>query len=247
MLPCRFGLLEIKVFSCPSAFPILLFLSSLLALQNPLFYSILNQAAMGPLTRVIQTGIGLAAELKAASKERKAYEAHIEGSTTGKHDVSPSSGSKECSPVRPRPDQISTQAEHFQLKDPKNEKDTDDDEPDDDEHFGGGAVMFGYETGEDEPPPYTEEELASADDVKFSEPNAQATKSAPMKCPIVIPQRRPGSKTRGFIRAYAEVLSDYDIDQDTFLTFLKSFHKASQVCHISFDTLIIRKDNVMGL
>ena len=46
---------------------------------------------MGPLTRVIQTGIGLAAELKAASKERKAYEANVVGITAGKHDVSPPS------------------------------------------------------------------------------------------------------------------------------------------------------------
>lgn len=47
---------------------------------------------------------------------------------------------------------------------------------------------------------------------------------------MVIPQRRPGSKTRGFLRAYAPVLADYEIDQETFATFLKSFHKASQVC-----------------
>ena len=39
---------------------------------------------MGPLTRVIQTGIGLAAELRAASKERKVSEAGAEGSTNGK-------------------------------------------------------------------------------------------------------------------------------------------------------------------
>ncbi len=38
---------------------------------------------MGPLTRVVQTGIGLAAELKAASKERKVSEAGAEGSTIG--------------------------------------------------------------------------------------------------------------------------------------------------------------------
>ena len=38
---------------------------------------------MGPLTRVIQTGIGLAAELKAASKVRKASEANVGESLTG--------------------------------------------------------------------------------------------------------------------------------------------------------------------
>ena len=38
---------------------------------------------LGPLTRVIQTGIGLAAELKAASKERKAFEVSADESLIG--------------------------------------------------------------------------------------------------------------------------------------------------------------------
>ena len=42
---------------------------------------------MSPLTRVIQTGIGLAAELKAASKERKASEAGVEESLTGEYKI----------------------------------------------------------------------------------------------------------------------------------------------------------------
>ena len=40
---------------------------------------------MGPLTRVVQTGIGLAAELKAASKERKASEVTVEDGPPGEH------------------------------------------------------------------------------------------------------------------------------------------------------------------
>ena len=40
---------------------------------------------MGPLTRAVQTGIGLAAELKAASKERKASEAITVNSSAGQH------------------------------------------------------------------------------------------------------------------------------------------------------------------
>lgn len=89
----------------------------------------------------------------------------------------------------------------------------------------------------DTPPPYTEEELAGIGDVNYMEPKVQAVKPSRMQCPVVIPQRRPGSKTRGFIRAYAPMLSDYDIDQETFLTFLKSFHKASHVCNPVLDFL----------
>ena len=50
-----------------------------------------------------------------------------------------------------------------------------------------------------------------------------------LPCPVIIPQRRPKDKSRGFVRAYAPVLLDCGIDQATFLDFLKSFHKASQV------------------
>ena len=51
----------------------------------PLSRATATRSLIGPLTRVIQTGIGLAAELKAASKERKASEAGVEESLTGEH------------------------------------------------------------------------------------------------------------------------------------------------------------------
>ncbi|KAF2746518.1 hypothetical protein M011DRAFT_385403, partial [Sporormia fimetaria CBS 119925] len=46
--------------------------------------------------------------------------------------------------------------------------------------------------------------------------------------PILIPQRRPGTRSRGFCRAYAPDLQQYGIDQSTFLQFMKEFHSASQ-------------------
>ncbi|KAF2166970.1 hypothetical protein M409DRAFT_23015 [Zasmidium cellare ATCC 36951] len=49
-----------------------------------------------------------------------------------------------------------------------------------------------------------------------------------LRHPIVIPQRRPGNKKRGFVRAYAPVLDDCGISQETFLRFLKNFHQSSQ-------------------
>ena len=53
--------------------------------------------------------------------------------------------------------------------------------------------------------------------------------TAKLPCPVIIPQRRPRTKSRGFVRAYAPVLADCGIGQDTFLEFLKTFHKAIQV------------------
>ncbi|KAL6717666.1 hypothetical protein ACLMJK_005581 [Lecanora helva] len=56
--------------------------------------------------------------------------------------------------------------------------------------------------------------------------------------PVVLPQRRPGTKARGFVRAYAPALQDSGIDQEMFLNFLKNFHKAAQASPI-FDVIMI--------
>jgi hypothetical protein len=52
--------------------------------------------------------------------------------------------------------------------------------------------------------------------------------SEKMDLPVLLPQRRPKDRHRGFIRAYAPVLEVKGIDQDTFLEFIETFDKASQ-------------------
>lgn len=47
--------------------------------------------------------------------------------------------------------------------------------------------------------------------------------------PVIIPQRRPRDRSRGFARAYAPALADHGIDQETFLRFIKDFYLASKV------------------
>lgn len=42
-----------------------------------------------------------------------------------------------------------------------------------------------------------------------------------LPCPVIIPQRRPRNKDRGFVRAYAPILGDSGIDQEVFLQFLE--------------------------
>lgn len=56
--------------------------------------------------------------------------------------------------------------------------------------------------------------------------------------PVVLPQRRPGTKARGFVRAYAPVLADKGIDQERFLSFLRDFHRAAQASPI-FDVIMV--------
>lgn len=46
--------------------------------------------------------------------------------------------------------------------------------------------------------------------------------------PVVLPQRRPKDRSRGFVRAYAPILENRGIDQTMFLDFLETFNEASQ-------------------
>jgi hypothetical protein len=45
--------------------------------------------------------------------------------------------------------------------------------------------------------------------------------------PVILPQRRPEARARGFIRAYAPLLEDCGIDQETFLEFI---HDLNVIC-----------------
>ncbi|QIW97508.1 hypothetical protein AMS68_003026 [Peltaster fructicola] len=58
--------------------------------------------------------------------------------------------------------------------------------------------------------------------------HAEQPERTKLPCPVIIPQRRPRNKSRGFVRAYAPVLQNVGIDQDTFLRFLTNFHKSTQ-------------------
>lgn len=49
-----------------------------------------------------------------------------------------------------------------------------------------------------------------------------------LSAPVVLPQRRPKDRERGFIRAYAPALGNCGIDQDMFLNFLDTAEKSCQ-------------------
>ena len=46
--------------------------------------------------------------------------------------------------------------------------------------------------------------------------------------PVILPQRRPKARKRGFIRAYAPILQDFGIDQAMFLDFLETSNRVCQ-------------------
>ncbi|KAF4624592.1 hypothetical protein G7Y89_g13578 [Cudoniella acicularis] len=49
-----------------------------------------------------------------------------------------------------------------------------------------------------------------------------------IQLPVIIPQRRPKARARGFIKAYAPVLEEAGIDQAMFLDFLDTFNKSTE-------------------
>lgn len=55
-----------------------------------------------------------------------------------------------------------------------------------------------------------------------------ATPMPQLRAPILLPQRRPKSRKRGFIRAYAPDLAAFSIDQPMFFEFLDTAEKACQ-------------------
>jgi hypothetical protein len=71
----------------------------------------------------------------------------------------------------------------------------------------------------------TPQEVGSLIDafIRSHPPPSPHAPHAPLPCPVILPQRRPRDKKRGFVRAYAPVLEDCGIDQATFLEFLKTF------------------------
>lgn len=82
-----------------------------------------------------------------------------------------------------------------------------------------------------EPPNY-EDATGEGDDALvrdvLANRQANANPAGKLPLPVILPQRRPRNKSRGFVRAYSPVLEDVGIDQQTFLRFLKNFHKSSQ-------------------
>ncbi|KAJ0167462.1 hypothetical protein CTA2_2505 [Colletotrichum tanaceti] len=57
-------------------------------------------------------------------------------------------------------------------------------------------------------------------------PGDHAANGRGLPLPVILPQRRPENRARGFLRAYAPLLADVGIDETTFLDFVDTFNKA---------------------
>ncbi|OBR11527.1 FAD binding domain protein [Colletotrichum higginsianum IMI 349063] len=57
-------------------------------------------------------------------------------------------------------------------------------------------------------------------------PGNRAANGRELPLPVILPQRRPEKRARGFLRAYAPLLADVGIEENTFLDFIDTFNKA---------------------
>ncbi|KAK0270634.1 hypothetical protein LTR35_010842 [Friedmanniomyces endolithicus] len=208
----------------------------------------------GGLVSMITAGVGVAAEYHEHRKEQKQRQLSREnsgqdvkasqagpstspqpqniGSSSRSLDAPPiyadlpdGSGNRLLASGGPANDDKS--AAHAQYQDDDNDESDDSRSTEDDEEdWQLDEVLPSYE--ESTPDHRSADELAR--DVMLT---SRAASDMPrmrhaLPLPVIIPQRRPRNKTRGFVRAYAPVLADSGIDQATFLSVLDSFYKSSQ-------------------
>ncbi|ROW11876.1 hypothetical protein VPNG_05023 [Cytospora leucostoma] len=81
--------------------------------------------------------------------------------------------------------------------------------------------------GESEEAKVKKEERMIREMLRMAGPPPQPPRRIP--CPVIIPQRRPRNKDRGFVKGYAPVLDECGVGQDVFLKFLKDWLAASKV------------------
>ena len=199
---------------------------------------------MGPVVRLIGSGIGLASEAFAHHKQKKAEAANASSanaSSTEGDVVEVSNeqgadlisrgqavqvgynGKNEPTDAPPSYDELVNDEEDWEL-----------DEAGDEENHGNVTLREKHSTEEK---PDVREILAEFL-ARHSIVGTPMQDSSRLPCPVIIPQRRPRTKSRGFVKAYAPLLENCGIDQATWMDFLETFHKASQASPIFGGILI---------
>ena len=171
-------------------------------------------------------GIGLASESIHARKEKKNAKANATASSS-KAPVSPQEN-RSSAPSSPQEED----ADEEIIIEQQDEKQWDLDDAQ--RGLPGGAHS------DEEPPEYTVDDPSAPkkskpdcaniteEFLKRYPPPPPSDNAQPLPLPVILPQRRPKNRTRGFIRAYAPELEKRGIDQAMFLDFLQTFEIASE-------------------
>ncbi|KAJ9614765.1 hypothetical protein H2204_014463 [Knufia peltigerae] len=193
------------------------------------------------LVKGVSSGIGLASEAIADHKEKKAAKQSTASSPSDSQqqslEVGESSGG-----TRGVSRQTSSDSRSQVLGDDKKSPSTrDDSDSSSEDELDTDRAEWALDDAaaelEEAPPSYeastgtpsSAEDVANTFAEKHNLNRAPSKGHRPLPCPVILPQRRPKDKSRGFIRAYAPLLGECaGIDQATFLDFLKDFDRSSR-------------------
>ena len=150
----------------------------------------------GPISKLVGGAVGLGQEYSAHRKEAKAREAAANSTAAEGHQDNGDSP--------PNYDELHSDRAQWELDEIQQEGHSDPDQ---------------------------EEEVTDTDKLieRFFNKHpqqVQISELGQLPQPVIIPQRRPSHKTRGFVRAYAPDLRACQISERTFLDFLDGFGKA---------------------
>ena len=211
--------------------------------RNAFAHKTVGTAIMGRVVKIIVTPIGLVSEAIHARRDKRRPSEALEEDVSNQKTAVSNSGDqverKDSAYVEVPPEVAneliaSGQAEATDRKAPTHELVEDEDMGRDEADW---ALDEAAAEEEDEDPASSNEN--EIDDPKERAGNVATKKSTPkLPFPVILPQRRPGTKTRGFVRAYSPILEESGISQDAFLRFLKDLHKAAQASPI-FDVVMI--------
>lgn len=197
---------------------------------------------MGILVKLIGSGVGLASE--AIHHHRNKSSTHLEApsdngesSRAGAHSYDdPPPQYVEISPEEA--DKMIKNGQALQTNEKEKheiEKESEDDDSSDTESERGDEEAWALDEAADRSGPTTpsEDPIQNANELidvflRNHPPPTNSDTKPKLPCPVILPQRRPRNKKRGFIRAYAPILEDCGIDQATFLDFLRTFYLASK-------------------
>ncbi|KAK7729414.1 hypothetical protein SLS57_001899 [Botryosphaeria dothidea] len=175
--------------------------------------------AIGSVVRGIGSGIGLVSEAIHHQMDKK-HERSKSPSETGENTI------QEQHPSQP----LSTPHQEEEETAQRSPSPSPSDAPETDEADWALDEAISSSSSSDDNHP-----LATAD------PDIEPAQSTHLPHPVILPQRRPGTKTRGFIRAYAPVLSTNvhpPMPSADFGVFLKDLHAAAQASPI-FDVVLL--------
>ncbi|KAL6252929.1 hypothetical protein RBB50_000648 [Rhinocladiella similis] len=192
---------------------------------------------IGKLVKGVSSGIGLASEAIADRKEKKAAKEKVTTSSDPQQSLEVGESSRGTGVSR----QHSSDSRAPVLGDDKKSFSKDDSDSSSEDELDTDRAEWALDDAaaelEEAPSSYeastgtpsSAEEVANTFVQNHNLTQAPSKRYRPLPCPVILPQRRPKDKSRGFIRAYPPLLGECaGIDQATFLDFLKDFDRSSR-------------------